>query len=94
MLLVSNELFLFWSNLSAWFTKSKEVFCRYSRYQPLNHLKQEGQAKLQATHLKRRQVKLLEKFLHGVGGARLVIPRDEAGGFPLHLFQLVDVLCR
>ena len=38
------------------------------------------------------QVKLPEEFLHGPGGARLVIPRDEAGGFPLHLFQLVGVL--
>ena len=92
MLLVSNELFLIWSDLSAWFTKRKEVFWRHSRHQPLNHLKQEGQAKLLATHFERRQVKLPEEFLHGARSARLVIPRDEAGGFPLHLFQLVDVL--
>ena len=68
------------------------MFWRHSRYQPLNHLKQDGQAKLLATHLERRQVKLPEEFLHGAGSARLVIPRDEAGGFPLHLFQLVNVL--
>ena len=50
------------------------------------------QAKLLATHLERRQVKLPEEFLQGAGSTKLVIPRDEAGGFPLHLFQLVDVL--
>ena len=68
------------------------MFWRHSRYQSLNHLKQEGQAKLLAMHLEQKQVELPEEFLHGAGSARLVIPKDEVGGFPLHLFQLVDVL--